>query len=443
VIRSSARLLDLALRAVAAAGLAAFLGACGSGAVSAPPTTPATLSISPSTATTYSGLPTTFAILGGTAPYIVVSSNQSAIAIADNVSSTSFTIVPEPVSVDTAVVLTVRDSAAAAANATVTVKPRTISNVVTITPSASQPASCGTALCSSYDAEVNATLTQAGVPLANRQVRFDVVSGDYRIITSPPGTAETTGLTVVTTTDTTGSARIRIRANVDAPVQTGLLQITDQSGGFTQRVSFQITPASSATLSALPSTLEFVGLSTTACATGPSADVIVFGGRPPYQISQPSGFLVRPTLLLSSGDRFNVTAAGFCTGTTGQSISVVDSAGSSTIVTAKNVVGTQNTTQFVVTPSTATFTTCGDTATFALIGGSGTYIAASQSPLISASVPAGTTVGSVKRVAGNGGGTPSTVTVVFSDGRTAVNIPIVLTHNGPTSDPGEADNVCP
>src|SRR6185503_214050 len=100
----------------------------------------------------------------------------------------AFTVVPNQVAADTPVTLTVTDTAGSApATATLTVKPRTVSNVVTVTPSASQSAACGTAVCSGGDAEVKVVLSQAGVPLVGRTVQFDVVSGDIRIIVSPPG----------------------------------------------------------------------------------------------------------------------------------------------------------------------------------------------------------------------------------------------------------------
>src|SRR6185312_6798891 len=76
-----------------------------------------------------------------------------------------------------------------------------------------QSAACGTAVCSGGDAEVKATLSQAGVPLTGRTVRFDIVSGDVGIITSAPGLPETTGTTATATTDSTGTARIRIRVS--------------------------------------------------------------------------------------------------------------------------------------------------------------------------------------------------------------------------------------
>src|SRR5437868_7610639 len=110
VIRSAAvaRLLGLAL----ALASFAFLSSCGSGAVGGPPPTndPSRITILPAVATAFSGLPTTFVISGGTGSYIVASSNQSIVPVSGAISGSSFTVVPNPVTANTTVTLTVRDT---------------------------------------------------------------------------------------------------------------------------------------------------------------------------------------------------------------------------------------------------------------------------------------------------------------------------------------------
>ncbi len=190
-------------------------------------------------------------------------------------------------------------------------KPRTVSNVLTITPSASQSAACGSAICSGGDAEVKAVLSQAGTPLVGRPVQFDVVSGDVRIITSAPGLPETLALTGTTTTDSTGTASMRIRVLASATSQTALLQVTDVASGFTQRASVTIAPSSNAPLNAQPDTIVFQGRDAGTCADRDlRPTVIVFGGRPPYLISQPGSFAVSPTVVADNGGTFTVRATG-------------------------------------------------------------------------------------------------------------------------------------
>jgi hypothetical protein len=210
-----------ALRAGLFACAAALLAACGSGAVSGPPVSSGPIVISPATAVLYSELPTTFAVTGGNGNYIVTSSDQNVLPVAGSTNGNSFVVVPNSVGSDTPVTLTVRDSSGSAqASASLTVKPRTISNVVTVTPSAGQSAACGTALCAGGDAEVKVTLAQLGVPLVGRTVQFDVLSGDLKVISSSFGTTEILTTTATAVTDSSGTARVRVRADSAAVAQT-------------------------------------------------------------------------------------------------------------------------------------------------------------------------------------------------------------------------------
>lgn len=425
------RLARLALFLIAFAALASC-----SGAVSGPPVvvTPGPLAITPSTATLYSDTPTAFIITGGNGNYIIASSNQAVIPVVGLFTGNQFVIVPGPVSADTLVTLNVSDTAGTTpVAAALTVKPRTVSNTVTITPSASQSAACGTAVCSGGDAEVKVVLAINGVPLPGRIVRFDVVSGDIRIITSAAGAPESLSISGTATSDNTGAARIRIRVLPEATSQTALLQITDTSTGFTQRTSVTIAPSSNAPLNAQPATIEFQGTDPGTCATGITADVIVFGGRAPYQISQPGSFDIDLTFLPHSGDRFRVTANGQCANAS--QIAVVDANGSTVTVVATNrlsaVQGTP-TTAFAASPNTAILTSCTDTANIQLSGGSGSYIGASGNSSVKVKVTGN--LGSISRDAA--ATAPPTVKVTFSDGKTTQVVDVTLNSPGATG-------VCP
>ena len=402
------------------------LAAC-SGAVSDPagnPTpAPTALTVLPQTATLYSGLPTTFTISGGTAPYSLISNDQAVVPLTASTSASGFIVVPNEVAADTPVSITVRDSLGTQAVVAATVKSRSISNVITVTPSASQPAACGTALCAGGDAEVAMKLTQNGVAIQGRTVRFDVVSGDLRIITSAAGTPETLALSGTTTTDSTGTARIRVRSLSDAGPQTALLQATDTSSGAVQRVAVTIAPSSSSPLNAQPSTLNFIGRDTSTCATNVGAEVIVFGGRPPYSISQPGTFLISPTTLSTSGSRFTVTANGQCTG--GAQIAVVDTNGNVVTVTASNVVkpGTSNPPALVVAPTSVTIDNCDGAANVTLAGGSGTYYAQAGASTLTVSISGNTAT--IQRLRTPGSAT-TPVSVGFSDGQTAASVTVNL-----------------
>ena len=415
-------------RAALALLAAVTLAACGSGAVSDPandpvPQVPTPVTVLPQTATLYSGLPTAFTIAGGVGPYSLISSDQSVVPLVASTSANGFTVVPGEVAVDTPVNVTVRDSLGTQAAVALTVKPRTISNSITVTPSASQPVACGNALCAGGDAEVAAKLAQNGIPIQNRNVRFDIVSGDVRIITSGTGSIEVLATSATTTTDSAGFARIRIRALTNAGSQTALLQATDTSSGATQRVAVTIAPSSSSPLNAQPSTISFIGRDNATCATNVSADVIVFGGRPPYSISQPGTFLITPTTLSTSGSRFTVTATGQCAA--GSPIAIVDTNGNSVTVSASNAVkpGLANPPALVAAPATVTLDTCDSTANVTLAGGLGTYYAVSGADTLNVSI-SGNTATISRRPSASTASTP--LSVGFSDGQTVASVAVNL-----------------
>jgi hypothetical protein len=426
--------LSRTFRSLASIALAAFvpilLGSC-SGAVGGPANaTGGPITISPDTATLYSDLPTTFVITGGNGSYIVTSSDQQAVPVVGTTTSGAFTVVPNEVATDTPVTLTVRDTGTSApATASLTVKPRTVSNVVTVTPSASQSAACGTAICSGGDAEVKVVLAQAGVPLVGRQVRFDVVSGDIRIITSAPGAPEVDSLSGTTTTDNTGSASMRVRVSSDATSQTALLQVTDVSSGFTQRVAVTIAPSSNAPLNAQPSAILFQGTTAGTCASNLSADVIVFGGRPPYLVSQPGSFQVSPIVVPASGGRFTVTANGQCTA--GSQIAIVDQNGATVSVTASNKLSdlptptpTPPTPPFTASPPNVELTSCSSVGIESLSGGTGNYFGTSNNSDVIVTVNGN--IGSITLKSGSNWPTDATANAVFTDGQKTATVPVKI-----------------
>lgn len=432
------RLATLAVAFSMAFGLAS----CGSGAVSdTSGTGSGAISITPSTATLFSDLPTTFILSGGNGSYVVTSNNQAIIGLGGAIAGNTLTIIPNAVGADTQVTLTVTDTANhTPATANLTVKPRTVSNVITVTPSASQSAACGSAVCSGGDAEVKVTLTQNGVPLVGRTVRFDVLSGDVRIITSAAGSTETLSTSGATTSDGTGTARMRVRVLADAPAQTALIQITDLSTGFVQTASIAIAPSSNAPLTVRPTAIQFTGPNSTTCANGVSADIVVIGGRPPYQITQPPGFIVSPLILGSSGGRVTVTSTGQCARSSstpetdgGQTVSVIDSIGASATVTIHNNPApvTGQAAPFTASPTDVTLTSCQEVANIALAGGTGQYYAASGNSAVYAYViysSQSAPVGAILRRPGTLAPTGlATVTVSFTDGQTIKEVTVHLT----------------
>jgi len=415
-----------------------LLAACGSGAVSGPATTTGALAISPLSAVAYSGVPTTFIVTGGTAPYFVSTSNGVALPVpSDPVNYNKVVVIPGAVGADTSATLSVTDALhSTTVSSAVTVRPQTISNVVTVTPNPSQPASCGAAVCAGNDATVSVRLTQAGVPLAGRPVRFNVVSGPLSIITSSNGGSETLAQTAEATTDATGTATIRVRAGSISFQQTALLDATDEVSGATVRTVITVSPAGNVPLSANPTTIAFQGSTPNTCANGTSADVIIVGGAAPYSVTQPAGFLVSPTVVTSNPGRFTVTSTGACSA--GSAIGIVDAAGNSTTVNVTNTLSTTpapTQTAFTVSPSSVTLATCPDRASVALSGGSGQYFATSSSSSVFVTVTpnsAGGATGTIRRTSGPMFGSPNP-TVAFSDGQTSKPVSVTLTGEAATA----------
>jgi len=443
VIRSAAvaRLLGLAF----ALASFAFLSSCGSGAVSGTPAAndPSRITILPAIATAFSGLPTTFVISGGTNSYIVSSSNQSVIPVSGGITGGSLTIVPNPVTADTTVTLTVRDTGTTpTATATVTVKPGTVANNITITASSTQGSSClptgvTQAVCSGGDAIVSTTISQGGIPLPARGVRFDVVTGNFSFIVTDPVTGvDSLTNTVTVITDQAGNAQARIRVAADAPNQTALLQITDLGTGAFQRTAFTIAQATwtSPGFFTSPDSITFQGPNTNTCAGSTvQATIFVFGGTPPYTISNTTNaFQTSRDNVSFSGGSFNVIPVGICVGTPGLPIVVRDSAGHTATTAVANIPGSQQAPAFTVAPQSITLTSCSSTASVAATGGTGNYVASTGSGSITFTQSGGTFT--VKRLPNSAApGSSSTFTV--SDGNSSETVTVNFT--------GDAAGVCP
>lgn len=423
---------SLFVRLLAVSFAALGLASCGSGAVSgsAPVNDPTRITILPATATLFAGTPTTFTISGGTGSYIVSSSNQAVVPISGAISGNTLVVIPNAVGSDTDVTLTVRDTGTTpTASATLTVRPGTVANEITVTPSSTQGLSCSPAVCSGGDAEVSVLLSQAGAPIIGRVVRFDAITGDFRFVTSTSGsTIETLDTSVITVSDQTGRARARIRVLPNAANQTALLQVTDTTTGAFQRSSFAISQATGTSpgFFANPSSITFQGRRLEECAgTDITATFYVFGGTPPYFVANTiSTLIVRPEVVLASGAGFSVTPTGACIGVPGVLITIRDSAGRTTSVSVANIPGTAAIPALVATPSTINLSSCDASANIQVAGGrSNTYFVASGSDALVA-VISGSTV-TVRRQNPSGPAAP-TGSIGISDGTSVVNVAVTI-----------------
>ena len=407
------------LTLVAVAG-ALSLAACGGGngspsqVINGGGVTP--LTITPSTATAFSGNPFTFLISGGTQPYTILSSDQSALPVVGTLNGNTLVVVPGNVGADTAVTLSVRDAAGQSTTAAVTVRPALLLPAsITITGNPNCDAS-GATLCSGQDGTATVQLLgPGGAPFAGRQVRFDVVQGDFAISSTTPGQPLVQSTTI--TTDQNGNAAVRLVVPTSAATQFATLRATDVTGGSSVVGQFTISQFvnGNSVLSVIPTgTTTFTGPDTATCSSGASATFYVFGGTPPYTIATnfPTAVSFSGNPVLRSGGGFTITTNGQCF--TGLTFAITDATGRTLLTppTASNVFGTTapvvplaiNPTEF---PIGGGKTACALNSTFQFLvsGGTGKY-SASVSP------GAGAT-GDVPTVPPPTGGT---VTVSFSTG---------------------------
>ena len=367
------------------------LTACGggSGAVNGPstPTTPiATLYTLPAgIVVAYSQVPATIKIVGGVAPYQALSNNSAVLPVPLNVSGDTIVLVANPVAIasDVPVAITVSDQSGQSAIANVTVRYAPLfENGLTVTPSS---ANCGTNVCDGDTAGVQAIATGVGsAPLPGRQIRFDVVYGAFSILTSNPALPAASTLTVVT--DAAGAAQVQIQASAGATTQQAQIRATDVTTGQQQIANFVIERTTSTNnLSVVPPTATIQTQYNNSCSSGFIIDYYIYGGTPPYTVAStfPTGVVVSPSVVGSSGSFFRATTNGTCVNPL--TFTIQDSAGKTTTAQLLNIPGTQappgtpvpTPSTLVVTPTSVSRTgvnSCtGQTFTFVITGGTAPY----------------------------------------------------------------------
>jgi hypothetical protein len=440
------------LIAIAAIGLISGLNGCGSGAVGAPPDTtpiPSTpLAVSPPSADLFPDVPTTFTITGGKPGYSAFSSNNVVLPVTATLPGTTFTVIPGPVTAETAVDITVKDAANASASAKATVKPSTLINQITFTPSAPTATGCGAALCSGNDAQVVVKAALNGVVLRSRQIRFDAFQGDFKIAL-PGAINSVSSITVLT--DEQGEATVRLVANAGVPTQVATLQISDVTSGQNRKYSFNIIQQISGVgvLSTLPSESVVIkgapGVSGTAdgtgkCPTAAQVDYLIFGGTAPYSVtsSRPDIASVAPSSVSASGGRFSVNVRD-C----GQAVFVITDATGRTIQTPMldSQRGDSLTVITIATPPLAvsppTSIGCNSSAS-AAISGSGNFVAAINTAIPNDQIPNfkmtpsfGTLPNSITFSRSNSGNVPAQILVTITDGKTSIQLTVTTTATCP------------
>jgi hypothetical protein len=378
----NARFLRAALATLALAALA-VLGGCGggSGAPNNPyapkPVAPGPLLILPPTITVFSNTPASLTVIGGVAPYFVVSSNPTLLPLGSSSSTGTIVLLPTTVTAATAVLITVTDSAGVQAQATATVQPAPIFNTLTVTPAS---AACGAnTICSGQTATASVTVTgPGGAGIPGRQVRFDVVSGPFAIQSNDPANPLVSTLTVVS--DQFGNAHVILQANVSAPTQPAFLRATEVTTGNQQTAQFTVvqTVNGSAILSVVPATATITGPDNKTCSAGFTIAYYIYGGTPPYQVAStfPNAVGLFNIPVLKSGGFFTAVTNGACVNPL--IFTITDATGLQTTAQLLNLIGTATP---IVTPpppalsllpSNYSLTGCTNASTFTFIVSGGT-----------------------------------------------------------------------
>jgi hypothetical protein len=344
--RLSAAWLRPLLALLATAGVLA-LSACGggSGAPNKPyapgPPTPTALTLLPATLTVYAGTPATLTISGGVLPYRAFSTDPSILPVSLAAGSTTIVLLPAAVGAATNVTVSVQDSAGTTVSAAVVVQTASLLNGLTITPNS---AACGTnAICSGQDGVASVTVTGAGGGgIPGRVVRFDVISGQFAIVTGNPATPLASTLSV--TSGANGVAQVVIKASASAPSQSALLQATDVNPpGTGNHVTGQFTIVQTidgaAVLSVIPPDATITSATTT-CTSGFRVDYYIYGGTPPYTVAStfPTAVVLINSIVAVSGGFFEAVTNGTCVDPL--TFTIRDSTGLVTSSTLHNLPGT-------------------------------------------------------------------------------------------------------
>jgi len=416
--------------------MTALLVSCGGGGTQGgAPTAAGTLSILPSTGSLYANVPYTFNIAGGRAPYLVVSNEQTLLALNFTTTNNTFTAVPnQPGVVDLGqdpnqvpsrkVTVTVRDSAGTEIAGSYDVLQNfltgyglsitTLSNCSTGAPGATST----TQACAGSDSLITLVPVSNGLRYANKQMRFTSTFGPFSFILDSTGV---TGGTYTATADTAGVVTARIRVQNNATTQYAQFRLTDVATGAYRDITFSVTNAngSDVALSTIPSAITLSGATTAQCGTG-VVNVFVFGGKPPYTANTtfPGSISITPPILQNSGDAFTVSMfnQNFCLGP--GTVVITDSLGANTTV---NVTTTPGTTPPVLPLAVAPASVCvpdGGSAVISISGGNNNKVINSSAPALAAAVPTTGTGNFTTTInaLGAGGAIGQLVTLTVSDG---------------------------
>jgi hypothetical protein len=390
-----------------------LLAGCGGGGAKDPfapgPQAPV-LSISPQALNVYAGTPAVITITSGVGPFQVFTSDSVVLPVTQVVSGSTITLVANPVAQDVGVNVTVRDALGRSVSVAATVKTAPLLSSLNIIPLSES--SCGVlavgatrtdiaAICSGETATARVTVSAAGAsPIANRQIRFDVVQGPFDFVVDQAGTVLAKTITIVT--DQNGQAITTIKANAPVPSQVALIRATDVVSGNRVDGSFSIVQSinGAPTFSVSPPEFKVLGFYEDECGGG-SVDYVVFGGTPPYTVFSSSPMVAllsvassttpsQQVTVLSSGASFRAILPGANCGADREAlITITDAAGRVITAKATSAKGSvkrpapPDPTKLVINPPNRNLVCVNGAAVdFTIIGGTPPYSVATDRPYV-------------------------------------------------------------
>ena len=381
------------LATVALFSITAFIAGCGGGGATDPFAVPPAvvippLVVSPSALNIYAGTPVAITIISGVGPFQVFTSDAVVLPVTQVVSGAAITLTASNVAVDAVVTITIRDAASQSTTVSVTVKASPLFGALSITPTSNTTCAGATAsvlnkaaICSGESGLASITVRSTNTAvLPNRQVRFDVVQGNYNFLINQAGTV--VAKTYTLTTDQNGKADVVIRTDPGVPSGAALIRVTDLTSGNRVDSAFTIVQSTNgtSTLSVVPPSYSGGGGFTQQCVSV-SGDYVVYGGTAPYTVTNGlpnSGTLTSGTstgqviVVTSQGGIFRFTSnavADGCGGFTAP-LTIADATGRITTVNFTVIAGTTARAPAVISPATVSFAANqgGSAAVAAIVG---------------------------------------------------------------------------
>jgi hypothetical protein len=416
------------------------LNGCGGGGA-ASTTQGSVMRILPETGTIYAGVPATFTVAGGRAPYALSSSEPGLVPVPQFLKGNTLTVVPaNPGIVDTglqpnelpvrSVTITARDATGLIGVSNIKVGQNFLTAYgLSLTPTNCPQGNSPTPVtaCAGGTTAFQLQATFNGNLHGNELFRMEVVRGNFALRHPVTGAVSQT---VTLNSDHSGTVLGLIEVPPGVPTQVAVVRVYHVATGVYADQAFVISGVplpGPESLTALPNAFTFTGATSAECGTG-FGDFYVYGGVPPFNaISTNPSVFVTPTQSSANPGRFTVAASNPTICVAGATVIVTDSVGQRTTVSVTTERGSQDPPDplpITIQPSSITLI-CNSTGSVGVVGGTGALSATTTHPRVAASISGN--VLSVARLPGDAGVVyPTAATVTVTDGSQLATLSVTV-----------------